>query len=100
MSLSGSVDAGVEFGDGRIVPFGDLAEEDIGEHLAAELELRVHPVGLVDRDDGAKNRWKMQDLAGRGLQLLVGHRTVGRPEEHRLVRQLTDPAAGSHRIGS
>src|SRR5690606_7027409 len=42
--------AGVERDDGRVVPAGDLAEEDVGEHRTRQLELAG--CQAFDVDDG------------------------------------------------
>ena len=55
---------------------------------------------LVDGDDGAENRWEMQDLRGRAEQLIIGHRPVGRAKKHRLIGYLPDSRSRSRPTGS
>ena len=98
MSVRGQVHARVQLRDRRVVPLRDLAEEDVGEHRAGELQLAADVRDVVDRHDRAEHGREVQDLAGRRLQLLVGHRAVGGAEEHRLVGQLPDAAARADRL--
>ena len=90
--------AGVERRKVGVVPFRDGAGENLAEHRAAELQLRIQPRNVVDGHDGAEDRGEVEDRSGRGLQLLVVHRAVGRAEEHGLVDQLLDAAARADRL--
>ena len=98
MSRGRQLDAGVQLGDRRVVPLLDLAEEDVGEQRAGELQLAATPRQVVDRHHGAEHGGEVQDLARRRLQLVVRHRLIGRAEEHRLAGQLPDAGARSERL--
>jgi hypothetical protein len=98
MSVEGSETPFIRLRNGGIVPFLDLAEEDVREHRAGELEVGGDARQVVDRDIGAKHGRKMQNRPRRRLQLFVGHGTIGRPEKHGLVADLADAAAGSDRL--
>ena len=91
-------DAFVQPRNGRIVPVGDPSQEDIGQHGAAELQIRGHAGHVVNRHDRPDNRRQMHDASGRGEQLLLGHRRVGCAEEDELVGQLPDAPARSNRL--
>ncbi len=90
--------AGVQFGDGGIVPPGDLSEEDIREHGPGELQFGIHAWNVVDGHHTAEHRRKVHDLARRGEQLVVRHGTICGAEEDRLGRDLTNAAARTDRL--
>jgi hypothetical protein len=88
----------IVLGQRGVVPLGDLPEEDVGEHLAGELELGVDSGKVVDGNHRAQDRRKVQDGSG-GRELLLGrHRSVGGPEEDRLVRELPDAPSRADRL--
>ena len=78
------VHAGVQLRDRRVVPLRDLAQEDVRQQRAGELQLARHARNVVDRHDGAEHGREVQNLARRRQQLIVGHRAVGGAEEHGL----------------
>src|SRR3989442_1413376 len=87
-------DARVHRGDLRVVPLRDPAQEDVGQDVRCEAELRV-AWQVVRRHDGAEDRRDMQEVAGRPSELVVGHRAVGRAEVHGACGDLPDPAAAT-----
>src|SRR5262249_4591000 len=89
--------AGVERGDLRVVPLGDLAQEDVREHLARELELR-RIRQIVGRDDRAEHGRDVQELGRRRLELFIAHRAVGGAEVDRARGHLLDAAAAADRL--
>ena len=91
-------DAGVEFHERRIVPLLDLAEHDVGEQRAGELQRLGHLRQVVDRHDRAEHGGEVQDLARRRLELFVLHRLVRGAEEHGAAGQLADARARSQRL--
>src|ERR1019366_9917453 len=80
--------------DASIVPGGDLAQEDVGQHFAAELEV-VDAGNVEGRHIRAEHGWNEDQFdLGRG-QLLVGGRHVRGAKIHRSGRDLADSAAGT-----
>src|SRR6266404_2167874 len=82
--------------DRRIVPLGDLAQEDAGHGLRRELQV-LHARRVVDDDHRAHHRRDVLD-AGRLQQLLAAHGSVGSAEVHRLLGDLLDAAARADRL--
>ncbi len=54
-------DTGVGFHQFRIVPFGDLTEEDPRQRIRREVEIRAHAGDVIDRHIGAHYRREVQD---------------------------------------
>src|SRR5881394_1675524 len=94
----GELHARIECGNVRVIPLRDGAGEDFSEHGASELQLRIETLDVVNGHHGAEHRGEVEDGAGRGLQLFVVHRAVGRAEEDGPVGDLLDAAAGSDRL--
>jgi len=69
--LVGQVDPGIVFGNASVVPGGDFAQVDVGQHVGAEFD--VADAGDVeDGHNGAENG-RQEGQLGLGLrQLLVG----------------------------
>ncbi len=81
--------AGIDLRDLRIIPLGDVAEIDVGQHRTGQLQLvRLH-AGQVDDDvDPADHGGKLHQLV---FGELVGrHRHVGSAEIDRAVVDLVD----------
>ena len=93
MSSFGQLHARVGPGDRRVIPLGDLAEEDAGDRLRGELQIRRDPGNVVGQDRRAQHRGKVQNLEAGLLELIVGHRAVGGAEIHGLCSQLANAAA-------
>src|SRR2546422_11322709 len=92
--LIGETDPGVDVLDPGVVPLRDLAEEDVGQDLGCEAELGI--AGEVVRGDhGADHGRDVEQLTGRRLQLLVGHRAIGGAEIYRAGGDLADAAAAA-----
>src|SRR6266516_3390635 len=53
---------------------------------------------VVADDNRAQDSGDVKNLAGRGLQICIGHWCVGRPEVNRLSLNLFDAAARSDRL--
>ena len=97
ISSSGSLSAGIEIRDRLVVPFLDLAEVDVGEQRARELDrARRDAFDVHDRHDAADDRRKLHE-AGR-LQILGLQRHVGRAEVDGLGLDLRDAAARADRL--
>src|SRR5690606_13597122 len=90
-------DAAVEGDDGRIVPVGDPAEEDVGQGRAVELHRPgTHAFEVDDRDHAADHR---RELGEAGLlQFLRRQRLVAGAEVDGAGLDLGDPAAGADRL--
>src|SRR4051794_20579224 len=69
--LVGQLRARVGCGDGRVVPLLDLAEEDVRDGLAVELEPLVDAVDVVGDRDGPEDARDVD-----GLALLLGRRDL------------------------
>ena len=71
--LVGQIDARIVFGDARIVPGGDLAEVDVGQHVGAELEI-ADARDVEDRDHSAEHGGNVDqlDLGGDKLSSVMG----------------------------
>src|SRR3954454_4285969 len=86
---------GVRLGDRRVVPLRDLAEEDVGDGLAVELEALLDALDVVghgDRAEHARDVDRVALLLG-GRDLLVLHRGVGGAEVDGAGGELRDAAA-------
>src|SRR5207302_2570204 len=86
--------AHVQGGDGRVVPIRDLAEEDVGDHLAGEVQVH-RPVRDVVRDRRPGERPRNLDTAVTGVQLVGRERRVGGAEVDGAVRNRLNSAAGA-----
>ncbi len=92
-------DTRVVGGDRRIIPDLDCAEEDLGKHVAGQLQMRrggnLRDV-VRDRDttDGSRN---LDGSATLGCgNLCISHRRVGGAEVHSLIGELRDASAAAH----
>ncbi len=93
------LDPRIERRDPRIVPLGDLAEEDVGDGRGIELERRgAQARQVVCEHDGAENGRQVRDVTLDRRDLLIRHRSVGRTEVDRTLRKLPDAAARSDRL--
>src|SRR3954452_4071218 len=92
--LVGQLHARVGRGDGRVVPLRDLAEEDVRDGLAVELEPLVDALDVVGDRDGPEHARDVDGLALllRGLDLGVLHGGVRGAEVDRAGRELRDAA--------
>src|SRR5690606_25744535 len=89
--------AGIERDDGRIVPGGDLAEEDVGQHRTRQLELSGCQAFEVD--DGYHATDRGRELAEAGLrQLLARERFVAGAEIDGAGLDLGNAAARADRL--
>ena len=92
-------DPGVEGGDPPIIPLGHPAEVDVGDRGSVELKLRRTQGGeVVGHHHRAHDRGDMVHLPLHGAHLVLAHGGVGRPEIHRSLGELLDPAARSDRL--
>ncbi len=86
--------AGVQRGDGRVVPGLDLAHEDLGHGRTVELQLAGLDAFHVDHRHDAANDGR--ELAQTALLQVVGaHGGVGGAEVHGAGLDLGDAAAGA-----
>ena len=88
-------DACVDLRERRIVPLGDLAEEDVGEDRPRELDLCAQSFDVIDGHDGAEDGGEVRNRPGRLREHVVRHRLVACAEENRALEQLADAAARS-----
>src|SRR3954447_32770 len=95
--LVGQLRARVARGDGRVVPVLDLAEEDVRDGLAVELEPLVDALDVVGDRHGPEHARDVHGLALllRGLDLCVLHGGVRGAEVGRAGRELGDAAPGA-----
>src|SRR3984885_4836234 len=93
----GQIDAGIELGDRRIVPLGDVTQEDLGDRRTVERDVTRLDAGQVqDRNDGAVDDGKLHEAV---LGAIVrAHRLVGGAEGHGLGDDLLDAAARTDRL--
>src|SRR5206468_1987378 len=93
----GQVYTGIELFQGRIVPFFNLAEEDVRQDRARELELGVYALDVVSGNHAAEHSGKVQHVEiFDAADLLVGHGHVGGAEINGARAQLFDAAARSN----
>ena len=100
MSLSGRLVLRADLGDRGVVPLLDLAEEDVGDRRAVELEALVDPVDVVGDGHRAEHGRDVDGVAlllG-GVLLLGLHRRVGGAEVDGARRELGDAAARADRL--
>jgi hypothetical protein len=86
------IDAGIIFGNARIIPSGDLAEVDVSNDVAGEVELLIHARNVVDRNDSAEDSGDVHQLDLGSGKLLIGHGAVTGAEVDRSVGGLTNAA--------
>src|SRR4051794_37841317 len=95
-AVAGQLDAGVLTRDLGVVPLLDLAEEDVSDGLAVELEALLDAVDVVRDGHRAEHRRHVDGVAALLLgrrDLVVLHRRVGGPEVHGAGAELRDAAA-------
>src|SRR5205085_3663768 len=96
--VGGKLDAGIVSADLRIVPLRDLAEENVGEHFGRKTQRLIQRRQVVSNDDRAQDSRNVENLARRGLQILILHRRIGSAEVNRLLPELLDAATRSDRL--
>src|SRR3954453_3910806 len=97
-AVARQLDAGVLARDFGVVPLLDLAEEDVSDGLAVELEALLDAVDVVRDGHRAEHRRHVDGVAALLLgrrDLVVLHRRVGGPEVHGAGAELRDAAAGA-----
>ena len=93
--LVGELHARVVIGNLRVVPFGDLAEVDVGHVFRGELQ-PLGDAGKVVGDDHCPHDGRdVDEFAGGRLQFLIGQELVACSEIDRLGRDLLDAAAAA-----
>src|SRR5690606_12854014 len=93
----GKVQAAVECDDGRVVPLGDPAQEDVGQGRAVELHrARLHAGDIEHRHHAADYRRKLHQA--RGGQFFGLERRIGGTEVHRVGLDLGNAAARADRL--
>src|SRR5207302_6056377 len=78
--IVGKIDSGIVFGDAGVVPGGDLAQVDVCDYVAGEVEFFTHSRDVVDRNHCAQDRGQSDHLNLGCSKLLVGHGDVARAE--------------------
>ena len=87
----------IELLDRLIIPFGDLAEEDLGERRPVEHDLAgLDAFDIDDGNDAAHDHRELDQAVV--SQLLLAERLVGGAERHRLGFDLLDAAARADRL--
>src|SRR5205823_14824749 len=67
--IAGQAHAGIETADGRIVPGGDLAQEDVGQHGPGEAQIGADARDVVNRSE--EHTSELQSLAYLVCRLLL-----------------------------
>ena len=93
---AGQVHARVQLGDLGVVPAGDVAHEDVGQHRAAEMQLVVDALHVVGDDGRAKCPRDLQAALAGGC-LVARKRRVTGAEVDRPGGDGVDAAAGADR---
>src|ERR1019366_7848403 len=86
--------AGIEFAKGRIVPFLDLAEVDVGQHRAGKAKRFTDLVEIVDGYDRTENQGHVNDFSALVLEVcqsLVAQWTIGASKINLVLKQVLDP---------
>ena len=87
----------VQLLDRRIIPFGDLAHEDLGEGRAVDHDLAgLHALDIDDRNDTAHDHWELGEAEF--VEFLAGQRLIAGPEGHGAGLDLLDAAARADRL--
>src|ERR1700735_3379924 len=78
--------------DARVVPVGDFAQENVGQHVTAEAN--VGDAGnAVNRNYSSEHSWDMNQLDLGGGNHVIGHRHVGCSEVDQAAGDLANAAA-------
>ena len=94
---SGQRQLGIQVGNRFVIPLGDLAQIDVGQHGAGQLQLTRLDAGQIDhRHNPADHRGEL--LQAVLFQVFDRKRHVGSTEIHGLGGDLLDPAAGADRL--
>ena len=92
-------DVRVESDDRRVVPLGDLAEEDVGEGVGVQVQFRAAGQVVGEHDGAEHGRDLLHFGAGTGgfsgRDLFGLHEGVGRAEIDGLLGELLDAGAGA-----
>ena len=87
----------IELGDRRIIPFGDLAEIDVGQRFAVEHQFAgLDAFEIHHRNDRAHDHRPLHQAVL--LELLNLQRHIGSAERHGLGLDLLDAGAGADRL--
>jgi hypothetical protein len=89
--------AWIDSRDFRRIPFGDLAQVDVSQHRAGQLDLaRSNAIQVNDRHHAAHDRRELRQVVSIQVFHLQGH--VGSAEIHGFRLDLLDAAAGADRL--
>src|SRR6266851_318649 len=88
-------DAGIVLSDAGVVPLGDLAEVDVGDDVAGEIEVLADAREVVHRDNRAEDGGDVHRLDLRTVDLLIAHGAIGGAEVNDTLGDLADTAAGA-----
>src|SRR5205823_14352351 len=84
----GQLQAGISGDDPRVVPFRDLAEEDVRVDVVWQLQVLRTAGQVVGEHDFARG-YRQQDDAARNFgDFLVGHRRVAAGKVHRMIDEV------------
>ena len=99
-SVLGRVTPGVGGRDRRVVPFRDLAEEEVRDDVGRHLQRCRQPSQVVGHDHRTEGRRDLDRLTvgGRRGDLRVLQEGIGGAEVDRVVGPLLDAAAGADRL--
>ena len=91
--LIGQVDAGIFFGERRVIPGCNFSLKNSCQRLRRELQFATYARYVIGGYDCAQHGGNMQN-SGLGLrELLVGHRSVGSTEVNCSRQHLSNTAA-------
>jgi hypothetical protein len=93
----GQTRARIKRGNLGVVPFLYFTEKDVGNRLAIELQ-RWIARKVVRHHDRARDRWDVQNFAGRLPQIVVTHRPIRCAEIDRLSEDLFLASARANRL--
>ena len=89
----GKLRSRIQLRKSRIVPIGDLSQEDVRNYVGGEFQFLVNARHVVCRHIGAQHSWKVVNLRLGLRQLLIVHRAVGGAKIHCARQHLADSAA-------
>src|SRR5205807_2021458 len=94
----GKLGSGVDLGQGRIIPFLDFPQKNVGQNLSREVDLALDGGKIVSRDIRAEHCGNMEKLEGSAFELLIGHGAIAGAEVDRAGLNLFNAAAAANRL--
>ncbi len=89
------MDLGIERGDGRVVPCGDLTQVDLGQYRSGELQPRVNAGHVVRHGNPTEVDRHLQYRSLRRSLLRRGHGDLALPERHGVLLYRSHPRAAA-----